>query len=234
MTVEGTDKATTVRRMFGRIAPRYDFLNHLLSLNLDKAWRRAAVRAISPARGDRILDACAGTLDLALLHAERGADVIALDFCRDMLLLGRNKVVQRGFDIPLIEADAMQAPFADATFDAATVAFGVRNLAHPDAGIGELGRLLRAGGKLAVLEFARPRSRLFRSIYYPYFQHVLPRIGALVSGDGKAYSYLPNSVMSFIDPEQVAEVMRAADLSDVRIERMTFGTVALVTGVKRA
>lgn len=222
-------KAAQVQAMFARIAPRYDLLNHVLSFNLDRRWRRTAVASLGPVAGRDILDACAGTLDLAVLLARGGARVVALDFCREMLERGRDKDRR----IALVEGDAMHLPFAVGRFDGATAAFGIRNLADPRVGLKALAEVLRPGGRLAILEFARPRNALVRWFYYLYFRGILPRIGGLVSGDGGAYAYLPESVLAFLEPEEMAKVLEQNGMEDVSCQRLMLGTVALVTGRRR-
>lgn len=223
------DKARTVRRMFGAIAPRYDLLNHLLSLNRDRAWRRAAVDRLldgRPARGT-YLDACAGTLDLAVELASRhGFDgcILACDFTLEMLEGGGAKAVGR----PLyrICADALRLPLPDASIDGATVGFGVRNLASLDEGLGELARVLRPGARLVILEFTTPSWQPFRALYLLYFRRILPLLGRLVSKHGTAYRYLPESVLAFPDPADLAARMDAAGFAEVRWETYTGGIVA--------
>lgn len=222
-------KATAVRDMFSGIAPSYDRLNHLLSFNLDRLWRRAAVRAVRPGPGERALDACAGTLDLAILLARTGARVVAFDFCREMLVRGRRKASSGGYAVPLVEADALCPPFAPESFDVVTVAFGVRNLSDPARGLCLLASLLKPGGRIAILEFARPTNPLFRSIYYAYFHHLLPVIGRMLSRHSDAYSYLPESVMTFLEPRQMMAILREAGLERVQGRALGLGAVTLVT-----
>jgi demethylmenaquinone methyltransferase/2-methoxy-6-polyprenyl-1,4-benzoquinol methylase len=223
--------AVWVRDMFGQVAPRYDLLNHLLSFNIDKTWRRETVRRLRSVldRPDaRVLDLCCGTGDLtAELRAGAQAAVIGSDFCHPMLTVAKQKSA-----IPYFEADALQLPVADAGLDLITVAFGFRNLANYERGMNELGRALRPGGTLAILEFSQPPNPLFRRFYEFYSNQVLPRIGAAISGAGEAYTYLPESVRRFPDAPGLARMMELAGYRQVRFERMTFGIVALHTGVR--
>ncbi|CAN5747081.1 bifunctional demethylmenaquinone methyltransferase/2-methoxy-6-polyprenyl-1,4-benzoquinol methylase UbiE [soil metagenome] len=227
-------KATEVRRMFGAIAPRYDLLNHLLSLNRDRAWRRRAVdRLLNGATpAGTYLDACAGTLDLAVELADRdgfSGTVLGFDFAYPMLAAGRGKLHGRGI-VPAC-ADALRLPLADGTVDGAMVAFGVRNLADVDAGLRELRRVIRPGGRLVVLEFMTPQWQPFRAVYLSYFRHVLPFIGRLISKHGSAYSYLPASVLAFPEPPELKARMEAAGLCAVEWQAMTGGIVAAHWGV---
>jgi demethylmenaquinone methyltransferase/2-methoxy-6-polyprenyl-1,4-benzoquinol methylase len=227
-------KATSVRRMFSDIAPRSDLLNHLLSLNVDRLWRTAAARALLNGGAPRlVLDACAGTLDLALAvarRAEPGARVVATDFALPMLRLGAPKVGEASVDP--VAADSLRLPFADGTFDAASVAFGVRNLADREAGLRELARVLRSGGRLVVLEFSTPSFAPLAAVYRFYFHRVLPRIGALLSRHREAYTYLPESVDDYPPPETFAAMMREAGFARVRWRRLSAGIVTLHVGQK--
>lgn len=226
-------KAGAVRRMFAAIAPRYDLLNHLLSLNIDRRWRRAAVDHLLEGREPhgRFLDVCAGTLDLSVELAGRpGFDglVAGTDFALPMLVHGLGKI---GRD-PIAPActDALRLPFADACFDGAMVAFGVRNLADLDAGLTELARVLRPGGRAVILEFAVPRRQPFRVLYLLYFTRILPWIGRRVSRHDDAYAYLPASVLEFPAPQQLALRMVRAGFESVRFELRTGGIVAIHVG----
>ena len=222
-------KATEVRRMFGAIAHRYDLLNHLLSLNRDRAWRRRAVdRLLEGAPRDGLyLDACAGTFDLSVELADRAAFsgvVLGFDFAYPMLAAGRAKLAERRI-LPAC-ADALRLPLADGSVDGAMVAFGVRNLADLDAGLRELARVIRPGGRVVVLEFMTPTWQPFRALYLSYFRHVLPAIGRVVSKHGSAYSYLPASVLAFPEPPELALRMERAGFTDVMWDVMTGGIVA--------
>jgi demethylmenaquinone methyltransferase / 2-methoxy-6-polyprenyl-1,4-benzoquinol methylase len=234
-----------VREMFSRIAPRYDLLNHLLSLRFDVIWRRRVARRFSPvlARPDaRVLDLCCGTGDLALALAGAPAPsqrselarLVAVDFAHPMLVRACQKAAgNRGRPIEFLEADGLALPFADGTFDLVTTAFGFRNLANYAAGLRELRRVHAPGGSLAILEFAEPRGALFGHLFRFYFHRVLPAIGAVVSGNAQAYSYLPRSVARFPNPDELAELMQKSGFSDVAWEGWTGGIVALHTGEAR-
>jgi len=216
--------------MFGAIAPRYDLLNHLLSLNIDRRWRRRTVDwLLADLEPDgTFLDACAGTLDLALeLAGRRGfrGQVIASDFSLPMLERGRPKIQTHA--IRTACADALCLPFPDQTFDGATVGFGVRNLADLDAGLNELARVLRPGGRLVILEFTTPVRQPLRGLYLFYFRKILPWIGRIISRHKDAYAYLPASVLDFPAPAALAERVRAAGFRDVRWETLTGGIAAI-------
>ena len=231
--VGGAGKRAYVRRMFTAIAPRYDFLNHLLSLNVDRRWRRAAVTRLGwEARPDGVyLDLCAGTLDLAATLARspgfRGR-VIGADFVLPMLTQGRHKA----HTIRAVGADALALPFREAAFDGALVAFGVRNLIDLDAGLAEAVRVLKPGARLVVLEFTTPRRAPLRAAYLFYFRRVLPLVGRAVSKHRDAYTYLPESVLAFPDPDALALRLRAAGLRDVRYDLLTAGLCAVHHGAR--
>ncbi len=229
----GESKRSYVRSMFTAIAPRYDFLNHLLSLNVDRRWRRTAVARLGwEARpGGVYLDLCAGTLDLAATLARAPGftgTVIGADFVLPMLLRGRGKAVRAR----PVGADALTLPFADARFDGAMCAFGVRNLADLDAGLGEAARVLKPGARFVVLEFATPRRAPLRALYLFYFRRLLPAIGRAVSKHRDAYTYLPESVLEFPEPAALARRIEAAGFSDVRFELLSGGICAVHHGAR--
>lgn len=232
---ESAPDAERVRRLFGDIAPRYDLLNRLLSLRIDQRWRRRAVRGLGweAAPDAAYLDACAGTFDLALELARRpgfAGRVAAADFALPMLAEGRGKI--GGRPVWPLAGDAARLPFPDDAFAGAMIGFGARNLADLDAGLRELRRVVKRGGRLVVLEFAVPPARAVRSLYMLYFNHVLPRVGRWVSGHDWAYSYLPASVKDFPGPDELAERMRKAELRAVRWELLTGGIAAIHVGEK--
>jgi demethylmenaquinone methyltransferase/2-methoxy-6-polyprenyl-1,4-benzoquinol methylase len=226
--------ATWVRGMFGSIAPRYDLLNHLLSLNIDRYWRARTVKQVSDvlARpGARVLDLCCGTGDLMLaLQAQRGAVIYGSDFCHPMLVAARRKVEGRRLSSALFEADALTLPLANASVDLITMAFGFRNLANYQDGLSELLRVLSPGGLAAILEFSAPPNPVLSRLYNYYSRAILPVIGGWISGSKEAYSYLPESVRKFPGAVELADQMRDAGFTNVRFERMTAGIVALHLG----
>jgi demethylmenaquinone methyltransferase / 2-methoxy-6-polyprenyl-1,4-benzoquinol methylase len=225
------EAAAWVRDMFGRVAPRYDLLNHVLSFNIDKLWRARTVKRLRPVldRPDaRVLDLCCGTGDLMLALRENGkARVYGSDFCHPMLEAAMRKA---GPSSRFFEADALRLPARDASLDAITVAFGFRNLANYEAGLLELKRVLKPGGIAAILEFSQPPNPVFNAMYGFYSRNILPRIGGMLSGASDAYTYLPESVRKFPDAPGLAAKMTSAGFRNVQFERMTFGIVALHTG----
>ncbi len=223
--------------MFGSIAPRYDLLNRLLSGGNDVVWRRRAARLLDPRPGERILDLCSGTGDLALAVSRRTrgeARVTAADFTLEMLALGRRKFAARGARIPEAGADGLRLPFPDGSFQAVTAAFGVRNFEDLDRGLREVCRVLSPGGRFLVLEFTpRPTGPLAPALSF-YLDRVLPRIGRAVSRDGSAYSYLPDSMSRWPDPAALAARLRGAGFADVAWRPLTFGLAALHLATKGA
>jgi len=230
-----SDKAQTPR-MFSAIAHRYDFLNHALSLNIDRRWRRELVRAADIGAGNCVLDVATGTADVAIAFAHRtGAAWIAgLDPASGMLEVGQEKLLRdgrAGERVHLIEGDALDLPFADASFDAVTIAFGLRNLPDYARGVGEMTRVLRPGGRLVVLEFLPP-SGAARIVFRSYIATVLPLVGRAVSGSPEAYRYLASSIDSFIKAEDVRALLSGAGLSSVATQRLTGGIAGLHRGIK--
>jgi demethylmenaquinone methyltransferase/2-methoxy-6-polyprenyl-1,4-benzoquinol methylase len=233
------EAAAQVREMFGRIAPRYDFLNHLLSLDIDKIWRRRVARRFSGVLHNPtalVLDLCCGTGDLALAlrkEAPVGAEIVGSDFVPEMLERARAKAAALGAVITFVEADALALPFKDGSFDLVSCSFGFRNLANYERGMLEIFRVLRPGGAAAILEFAEPRGKLFGGLYRLYFRQVLPRLGGLISGSSSAYGYLPSSVSKFPSPEALQGLYERAGYIEARFERWTGGIVALHTAWKQ-
>jgi demethylmenaquinone methyltransferase/2-methoxy-6-polyprenyl-1,4-benzoquinol methylase len=229
-----------IQRMFGQIAPCYDFLNHLLSLNIDKYWRSKTAQLVPPAAATAgpILDLCTGTGDLALTYDRAAAGsvpIFAADFCHEMLVRAARKSQQRGAQerIRFLEADAQVLPFADNTFQLVTVAFGLRNVTDPDRGLAEMVRVTRPGGRIAILEFSKPRHWLLGRLYRWYFRYALPLLGQLISRNREsAYRYLPESVLSFPDYDELAAKLRAHGLIQVNYQPLTFGIATLYAGVK--
>lgn len=232
-------RESTIRRMFGEIAPTYDRLNHLLSLSIDKWWRRVTVKRVPPTVGaGPILDLCTGTGDLALAY-DRAAGgkvpIVGADFCHPMLAIGREKGRKAGLNgrLNFVEADAQQLPFPDEQFQIVCVAFGLRNVTDTDRGLREMTRVCRPGGRVAVLEFSQPRWRPFRAVYTWYFNNVLPKIGQWLSrSPHQAYTYLPTSVGEFPSGEALCTKMRAAGLQEVSYKPLTFGIATLYVGTK--
>jgi demethylmenaquinone methyltransferase/2-methoxy-6-polyprenyl-1,4-benzoquinol methylase len=235
MTVDKSE--ARVRRMFGQIAPRYDFLNHLLSMGIDVYWRHQTVRRVPPVADVPMLDLCTGTGDLALAYHRAGrgrTPVVGADFCHPMLVVGRDKARRAGATgVAFVEADAQRLPFADDSFQIVSVAFGLRNVTDTDRGLSEMLRVCRPGGKIAVLEFSMPRHQPMRGIYGWYFRRVLPKVGQALARNGdEAYHYLPASVGEFPSGEALAERMRSAGARDVRYWPLTLGVATLYVGIK--
>ena len=227
-----------VRAMFASIAGKYDLMNHLLSLNVDRSWRRFTTRIVPPVPGVPVLDCCTGTADLALAYDRAGggrSPVIGADFCREMLLIGNKKVRKAGAlgRVTLIEGDARRLPLPSDTFGVVTVAFGLRNVSDTAGGIDELIRVARVGGKVAILEFSRPKGPILGRLYLGFFKRVLPRVGqALAPNDQGAYDYLPNSVLQFPDGLAMLDLLASRGLVDLRAYPLTFGIATLYVGTK--
>jgi demethylmenaquinone methyltransferase / 2-methoxy-6-polyprenyl-1,4-benzoquinol methylase len=232
-------KEVRIRRMFGDIAPWYDTLNHLLSFNIDRYWRWRTTRLV-PANNDApILDLCTGTGDLALAYHRAAAGqipILASDFCHPMLIRAIAKTTKKraGHRIQVVEADAQELPFPDNTFQIATVAFGLRNVTDFRRGLSEMARVVRPGGRVAVLEFSKPRHWLFGRAYRFYFRHILPKVGQWFSrSQDSAYQYLPASVLEFPDYEALMSEMAKHGLTDLHYHAMTFGIATLYVGTKQ-
>lgn len=224
-----------VRGMFASLAPTYDRLNHLLSFNRDKAWRRRAGKWVNLLPGEHALDVCAGTLDLSVELCQKGGRVTALDFCHPMLVVGKQKIAARSdhaATVAVSEGDALKLPFEAGSFDALTVAFGVRNLVDMDVGLNEFARVLKPGGRLAILEFSTPQNRMYAFFYRQYNRFLLPLIGRLISRHRDAYEYLPATVAAFPGQDAFAERIADAGFSKVSYTNLTFGTVALHIGIR--
>lgn len=236
----GADKTPArIAGMFDAIAPRYDLLNRLLSAGFDVRWRNRAIRTLALTGRETVLDLCTGTGDVAIAAATAAPGarrVVGLDFARQMLRLGRTKLPARGLDgrVFLVQGDAMVLPVATASVDAATVAFGIRNVQRPSETFAEVCRVLRPGGRFAILEFGTPRLPVIKQAYLAYFKWVLPSIGRLVSGHASAYTYLPASVAAFPEPSKVAAALEAAGFTDVRADSLTLGVVYLYSARKPA
>ena len=227
-------KKEEVRAMFDNIAPKYDLLNHTLSMSIDRVWRRRVVGEVRRAKPGRILDVATGTGDLAIAMARRIRDVqvLGVDLSEQMLAVARRKIEARGLDgrIVLDRGDAERLAVADASVDVATVAFGVRNFGDLGAGLRELARTIKPGGKVVILEFSRPRNRVFRALYEFYSYKILPRIGGLVSRDKRAYEYLPASVGEFPAPEEFMAMMARAGFRNCRARSQSFGIAQIYIG----
>jgi len=236
-TANEIEHAKAVRAMFSGIAGRYDLLNHVLSMNIDKRWRRLVRQKLQPILDDPnalILDVACGTGDLSIeLQTHADARVIGTDFCRPMLAVAAEKNTKGSLAIPYVEGDAMRLGFASDSFDAATIAFGLRNLSNFSDGLAELRRVLKTGGRIVILEFSSPVIPGFRQMFNLYFTRVLPRIGGAVSGSRGAYEYLPDSVSKFPDQKRLVSMMMETGFDGVEYTNLTGGIAAIHTGVKR-
>jgi demethylmenaquinone methyltransferase / 2-methoxy-6-polyprenyl-1,4-benzoquinol methylase len=236
-TTSESDASRRVREMFTQIAPRYDFLNHVLSLQLDRVWRARTARKLDPilCRPDAVvLDLCCGTGDLAFAMARNGkAQITGADFAHTMLVRANAKAATEvNGRVRFLESDALNLPFLDESFDLVTAAFGFRNLANYEAGLREMRRALKPGGTIGILEFTEPPAGWFGDFYRWYFRKILPKVGGAISGDAGAYKYLPSSVARFFRPEELCELMRRVGFKNVEAAVWTGGTVALHTGLK--
>jgi demethylmenaquinone methyltransferase/2-methoxy-6-polyprenyl-1,4-benzoquinol methylase len=228
--------ARAVHEMFAGIAGKYDFLNHFLSLNIDKRWRRRVVAKLADVVANPsavILDVACGTGDLTLELSQSGsARVIGTDFCRPMLSIANDKGYLLGKRPPFIESDGLRLSFGDETFEAVTIAFGLRNFSNWNAGVREFARVLKPGGKLAILEFSTPTVPGMKQLFSYYFRYILPRIGGAVSGSRGAYEYLPDSVSRFPDQNGLTQLMSDSGLRDVSYQNLTGGIAAIHMGTK--
>lgn len=231
VTSEG-EAATWVRDMFTDVAPKYDFLNHLLSFNIDRGWRNALTEALEPVLLDpnaKVMDLCCGTGDVLVeLQRNAASKVFGADFCHPMLLSARLKAEAN----PLFEADALRLPLADGSLDAIAIAFGFRNLANYPAGLAELRRVLKPGGKLAILEFSHPSGALMKFGYGLYLHVLLPVVGGLISGSRTAYAYLPDSIRKFPNADDLRDMMLTQGFGEVRFQLLTGGIAALHLGTR--
>lgn len=244
-TTSEADASRKVREMFTQIAPTYDSLNHILSLQFDRLWRARTARILRPILANPnalVLDLCCGTGDLALaLRKSAKARIIGADFAHTMLVRARAKSIlgssHSGMPapapLPLFEADALRLPFADQSFDLVTSAFGFRNLANYEAGLREIHRVIKPGGTIAILEFTEPSDNLLGNLYRWYFRRVLPRVGGWLSGDRAAYTYLPNSVSRFFQPAELSTLLSSTSFDSPTFRRWTVCTVALHTATRK-
>jgi len=222
--------------MFSRIAGRYDLLNRLLSFGLDAHWRKVTLKLLAPEPAWTVLDLCTGTADLAVAAVRQGGQRVAgVDLSLTMLRLGRKKIRRLGDGqrVYLLNGDVEDLPFPDRTFEGITIGFGVRNVVDVERGLREMVRVLKDGGRIAILEFSRPRMPIFRHLYFFYLQRILPYVGGLISGEWEAYRYLQRTVLAFPDGERFMEMMRKAGFVSVEEKRLTFGVVTVYTGRKR-
>lgn len=223
----------TIETMFDTIAPKYDRLNHILSLGIDKGWRKRVVKAVERNHPREVLDVAAGTCDLSIALAKgcRDAHITAVDLSNEMLEVGRMKIEREGLSkqIEIYKQDATEMTFKDSSFDVVTVAFGVRNFENLKKGLSEFRRVLREDGHLYILEFSKPRKGIFAAVYTLYFKHILPSIGGLISKNKRAYSYLPSSVLAFPCGSEFEQLLREAGFREVLSKRMTMGIATLYT-----
>ena len=230
-------KKEQVEEMFDSIAPTYDKLNHILSLNIDRIWRRRVMRIVRRSKAVRIMDVATGTGDLAIAMAKRvdRTQILGVDLSEEMLAVARQKIQKQGLEerIMLEKGDAENLSMvADGSIDAVTVAFGVRNFENMERGLREMWRTLKDGGKLVVLEFSTPKNRFIRWIYAQYSHRIIPRIGSLISKDKRAYVYLPESVDEFPSPERFSEMLQEAGFKSVKRRSQSFGIAYIYEAIK--
>jgi demethylmenaquinone methyltransferase / 2-methoxy-6-polyprenyl-1,4-benzoquinol methylase len=234
--VEHFRHSERIRQMFARIAPAYDFLNHALSMNIDKRWRKRVtykLKDILKNPDALVLDVACGTGDLTIEMRKFGsAKIIGTDFCRPMLEIAKEKNLKNHVSIPYVEGDGLNLPFSEGSFDAVTIAFGLRNFSDWEKGLKEAYRVLKFGGRLAILEFSMPIIPGFKQIFSFYFNKILPVIGGMISGSRNAYEYLPDSVSRFPNQQKLAEMMKNVGFSSVEYENLTGGVVAIHLGQK--
>lgn len=229
-------KKSQVARMFNNIAPRYDLLNHLLSMGIDKLWRRKTIALLKKAPCDSVLDVATGTGDMAIaLRKKLGVKVTGLDLSEQMLVVARQKVAKMKLqEIELVPGDSEQLPFETNTFDAVTVAFGVRNFENLEKGLSEMMRVIRPGGRMFVLEFSKPTVFPVKQLFNFYSATVLPFLGGLISRDRAAYDYLPQSVAAFPEGEQFMQVLQKVGMTQMKQYRLSFGIATIYFSVKPA
>lgn len=230
-----TSKRGQVEEMFDNIAPKYDFLNRLLSMRIDTIWRKKSMNLLKPLKPKRILDVATGTADFAIeLRKLNPDEIVGIDISEQMLAYGRVKVQKKGLDklITLSKADSENLPFEDNSFDAITVAFGVRNFEHTIIGLQEMNRVLRPGGMLVVLEFSKPKVFPVKQLFYFYFKNILPVIGRTFSKDHRAYTYLPESVESFPEGQDFVNLLQEAGFKNTKCRELTFGISSVYSGTK--
>lgn len=227
-------KRQQVEQMFDAISPKYDLLNRLFSLGIDQGWRRKVMRDVTKEPVQKLLDVATGTADLAIMAAKYVPEVIGVDISEGMLSYGREKVTKKGLDqqVKLQQADSIALPFPDGTFDAITVAFGVRNFEELQRGIAEMQRVLKTNGRLFVLEFSKPQKTPMKQLFRFYFHRVMPFVGKAVSKDNAAYTYLPKSVEAFPEGADFLKIMASAGLRECKAESLTGGIASLYTGRK--
>ena len=223
-------------RLFSAIAPKYDLLNHLLSLGIDRRWRGALIGHAEIQPGERVLDLCTGTGDIAIEIARQGCagEIVGVDLEEGMLAIARQKAERLRFQgkIMFQQGDGLDLPFEDGTFDVVTIGFGLRNLADRERGIAEMARVLKEGGRLSILEFSLPRGPLLSRAYHLYLNRFIPAIGGLISGKQSAYRYLASSIQGFLEREEVLELMRAKGLRDLQLTELTGGIASIYRGEK--
>lgn len=232
---DNTGKKEQVARMFDNISHRYDFLNHFLSMGIDRLWRKKAIKLLRPHAPAQLLDVATGTADFAIQAMELNPEkIIGVDISEGMLEKGRVKINQRGLSerIELITGDSENLPFSDNNFDAVTVAFGVRNFENLTRGLSEIFRVLKPGGRIVVLEFSRPRKFPMKQVYNFYFKAILPKIGRIVSKDQAAYTYLPQSVEAFPDGENFIKILRDVGFKNTTCKSLTFSISSIYIGQK--
>ena len=234
----GETHAGVVREIFSTVTDRYDFLNHLLSMRRDVAWRGRMIRAMQLPAAGRLLDIATGTADVAIGAAHHFPDalVVGVDPSAEMLEVGQKKILKSGLDdrIQLVRGDALELPFRHCIFDAAAIAFGMRNITEHRRALMEMNRVLRPGGRVLVLEMGLPQAGVFRRFYRFYLEKILPRMAALFASNPSAYEYLSDSIINFPGPEEFRSVMELAGFRSIRIEELSFGVTRLFAGVKRA